>query len=277
MPQRSLSSTSGISNSRSFHPSHPTLGNHEPTTLFGTMIPMIPRTWSRWSWKAMRSRQKRSLRHLTRPLLEFTTWSLAFVPPFSGITAYVCTRMLYTSSTHIHLPSQIVKSTVDYTCRKAPQVWDFSNIVRSGLHHLDPWSGLQLRLVAKQIPHLWCCGQTPNSATLWAEGRDREEHWQATCSANRDGILRSGSWVLIQLLGGFPILSEPIVFFFPLVQRLWRSDRAVLTLCFTLLYYVWQLETIAVWMCESCLARSLRPFWTGTKRRPVEAGSWLID
>ena len=53
MPQRSLSSTSGISNSRSFHPSHPTLGNHEPTTLFGTILhlpkPFPPHSWEPWS------------------------------------------------------------------------------------------------------------------------------------------------------------------------------------------------------------------------------------
>ena len=51
--QRSLSSTSGISNSRSFHPSHPTLGNHEPTTLFGTILhlpkPFPPHSWEPWS------------------------------------------------------------------------------------------------------------------------------------------------------------------------------------------------------------------------------------
>ena len=53
VPQRSLSSTSGISYSRSFHPSHPTLGNHEPTTLFGTILhlpkPFPPHSWEPWS------------------------------------------------------------------------------------------------------------------------------------------------------------------------------------------------------------------------------------
>ena len=90
VPQRSLSSTSGISNSRSFHPSHPTLGNHEPTTLFGTILhlpkPFPPHSWEPWSTQIPF--------HASFLAVLFQlafTWTLAFVPPFSGMYIHIYT------------------------------------------------------------------------------------------------------------------------------------------------------------------------------------------
>ena len=57
-------------------PSHPTLGNHEARNPVFMLH----------SWPSQTL--PTSLRHLTRPLLEFTTWTLAFVPPFSGLSIY---------------------------------------------------------------------------------------------------------------------------------------------------------------------------------------------
>ena len=59
MPQRSLSSTSEIPNSRMFHPSHPTLGNHEkhpkPFSCFIFCLPrpFPPHAWEPWSTQTL--------------------------------------------------------------------------------------------------------------------------------------------------------------------------------------------------------------------------------
>ena len=98
MPQRSLSSTSGISNSRSFHPSHPTLGNHEPTTLFGTIL-HLPKPFPAHSWEPWSTQIPFHASFLAVLFQLAFTWALAFVPPFSGIYIYI----LYLTYSHIRL------------------------------------------------------------------------------------------------------------------------------------------------------------------------------
>ena len=76
-------------------------------------------------------RRKRSLRHLTRPLLEFTTWTLAFVHPFSGFSNKMrAIEPKFLKSNGGHRPQPILLTFLDWlsgprwymsTCARMPQ------------------------------------------------------------------------------------------------------------------------------------------------------------